>query len=550
MDFTPREIDAERAARYVAEGFWDDQTFGSLLADGLHEAAAQPFTVRSDRRPYRGTLGDVDALARQVAAGMRARGVRPGDAIAFQLPNWLEAAATFYAVAYLGAVVVPIVHFYGPKEVAYILARTRVKALVTADRFGAQDFLANLDTMRTDLPDLEWVAVVGDTVGPGNIAFDSLLAHGSLDELARVDPSAPALVAYTSGTTSDPKGVVHAHRTIGAEIRQLGGVQPDAALAGAGLSPSPPSITGAPVGHGIGMIAALLMPVAGRRPIHLIDVWEPGKVLQAMLDEGCSAGQGSTFFLTSLLDHPDFDPVRHVALMPVIGLGGSAVPAAVGERAERLGITTTRSFGSTEHPSITGCSAVSPRDKRLNTDGAPLPGVEMRLVDDDGRDVAVGEPGEIWSRGPDCFVGYTDPALTAAAFAPGGWYMTGDVGVLDIDGYLAITDRKKDIIIRGGENVSAAEVEEILVRMPDVAEVAVVAAPDARLGEIGCAHFRMLRGAPAPDLVATRAALERAGLARQKWPELIREVQEFPRTPSGKIQKFVLRQRLREELGQ
>jgi acyl-CoA synthetase (AMP-forming)/AMP-acid ligase II len=125
--------------------------------------------------------------------------------------------------------------------------------------------------------------------------------------------------------------------------------------------------------------------------------------------------------------------------------------------------------------------------------------------------------------------------------------MTGDVGVLDADGYLAITDRKKDIIIRGGENVSAAEVEEILVRMPGVAEVAVVAAPDARLGEIGCAHFRMLTGTAAPDLDAVRAALEAAGLARQKWPELVREVSEFPRTPSGKIQKFVLRERLRAE---
>ena len=214
------------------------------------------------------------------------------------------------------------------------------------------------------------------------------------------------------------------------------------------------------------MLAALLMPVHGRRPIHLIDVWDPKRVLQAMLEEGCSAGQGATVFLTSLLDHPDFDPVRHVALMPVIGLGGAAVPAAVGERAERLGITTTRSFGSTEHPSITGCSAEAPRDKRLNTDGAPLPGVEIRLVDDDGNDVELGEPGEIWSRGPDCFVGYTDPAVTAAAFSPDGWFMTGDVGVFDADGYLAITDRKKDIIIRGGENVSAAEVEEILVRMP------------------------------------------------------------------------------------
>jgi acyl-CoA synthetase (AMP-forming)/AMP-acid ligase II len=183
----------------------------------------------------------------------------------------------------------------------------------------------------------------------------------------------------------------------------------------------------------------------------------------------------------------------------------------------------------------------------LNTDGAPLPGVEIRLVDDDGNDVEAGEPGEIWSRGPDCFVGYTDPVVTHAAFSPDGWFMTGDVGVLDPDGYLAITDRKKDIIIRGGENVSAAEVEEILVRMPGVAEVAVVAAPDARLGEIGCVHFRMLTGASAPDLAAVQAALEAAGLARQKWPELVREVTEFPRTPSGKIQKFVLRERLRAE---
>jgi acyl-CoA synthetase (AMP-forming)/AMP-acid ligase II len=203
-------------------------------------------------------------------------------------------------------------------------------------------------------------------------------------------------------------------------------------------------------------------------------------VLAAMLEDGLSSGQGSTYFLTSLLDHPDFDE-RHARLMPNIGLGGSAVPAAVGERAERLGINTMRSFGSTEHPSITGSTFDTPREKRLHTDGRPLPGVEMRLVDDNGRDVERGEQGEIWSRGPDCFVGYTDPEITKSAFTADGWFMTGDVGVLDADGYLAITDRKKDIIIRGGENVSAAEVEELLIRLPGVAEVAVVAAPDARL---------------------------------------------------------------------
>src|SRR3954469_1942731 len=157
MDFTPRDTDPERAERYVQEGFWRDESLGALLAAGLTEAGDHPFDVRSDRKPYRGTLRDVDALARRAAAGMRARGIRSGDVVAFQLPNWIEAAVTFYAVTYLGAVVVPIVHFYGPKEVGYILKKTRVKALVTADRFGHQDFLANLATLRDTLPDLEWV---------------------------------------------------------------------------------------------------------------------------------------------------------------------------------------------------------------------------------------------------------------------------------------------------------------------------------------------------------------------------------------------------------
>jgi acyl-CoA synthetase (AMP-forming)/AMP-acid ligase II len=387
------------------------------------------------------------------------------------------------------------------------------------------------------------VAIVGertsDSVDPRDVAFRDLVADEPLLDIPAVDPTTPALVAYTSGTTSDPKGVVHSHRTINAEIHQLAGMQADRG--------GPATITGAPVGHGIGMLAALLIPVYRRSEIHLIDVWDPGRVLQAMLDDGLSAGQGSTFFLTSLLDHPDYDPERHVPLMPFIGLGGSAVPAAVGERCAAMGIEIARSFGSTEHPSITGSTPDAPHEKRVTTDGVPLPGVEIRLVDDDGKDVDVGTPGEIWSRGPELFVGYTDAAATRAAFSADGWFMTGDIGVLDDDGYLAITDRKKDIIIRGGENVSAQEVEEILVRMPDVAEVAVVAAPDARLGEVACAYFRMQPGHPAPDLVGVRAYLERAGIARQKWPEHLRSVDEFPRTASGKVQKFVLREQLRTE---
>jgi acyl-CoA synthetase (AMP-forming)/AMP-acid ligase II len=210
---------------------------------------------------------------------------------------------------------------------------------------------------------------------------------------------------------------------------------------------------------------------------------------------------------------------------------------AVTERATRLGIKVFRSYGSTEHPSITGCTVDDPEDKRLTTDGRPLPGVELRLEDD----------GEIVSRGPDCCLGYTDPELTASVFADDGWYRTGDVGVLDGDGYLTITDRVSDIIIRGGENISAQEVEELMLGLDAIAEVSVVAAPDARLGERAAAVVRLRGEGTAPSLEAVRDHLAAAGLARQKWPESLHVVDEFPRTPSGKVKKFELRRLLRED---
>jgi acyl-CoA synthetase (AMP-forming)/AMP-acid ligase II len=280
-------------------------------------------------------------------------------------------------------------------------------------------------------------------------------------------------------------------------------------------------------------------------PIHLVDVWDPAAVLRIMLEHQLAAGSGSTFFLQSLLDHPDITPAHH-ALMRYTGLGGAAVPAAIAERARDLGISIVRKYGSTEHPSITGVLHSEPEHKRLSTDGRAGVGVEIRIVDDDGKDVEAGTPGEILSRGPDCCVGYTDPGLDAVAFDDQGWYRTEDVGVLDEDGWLRITDRKKDIIIRGGENVSAVEVEELLVRVPGVLEAVVVAGPDARLGERVCAFLRMDQGLPPPGLDVVRNALDQAGLARQKWPEELHAGDDLPRTPSGKVQKAVLRQRLRD----
>jgi acyl-CoA synthetase (AMP-forming)/AMP-acid ligase II len=231
-----------------------------------------------------------------------------------------------------------------------------------------------------------------------------------------------------------------------------------------------------------------------------------------------------------------------------VGLGGAPVPVALAERAASHGIEIIRAYGSTEHPSITGCSFDDPVGKRHGTDGRPLPGVEIRLLDAEGRPVADGDPGEIWSRGPDLCVGYTDPALTDTAFDAEGWYRSGDMGTLDADGFLTITDRLNDVIIRGGENISAAEIETAIAELPHVAEVAVVAAPDERLGEHACAIVRLAPEAPSIDLRAITEHLERVGVARQKWPEELRIVQDLPRTASGKVRKVDLRAQLRMEV--
>jgi len=527
-----RSVPEELVRRYLSEGWWNDVTLGTTVADGLSSMRDVAFRVHSEVRPWRGTFGDVDRAARSLAASLRARGVVPGDVVVFQLPNWVEAGITFWAAAYLGAVVVPIVHFYGAKEVGYILRATSPRVIVTPERFGHSDYLSTYETVLSDsgTDDEPLWLVVGHESQRGLPAratpFESILGDAPIASPASVDPDAPAIVAFTSGTTRDPKGVIHSHRTIGFETRQLDYMFPKG---------GPPQITGAPVGHFIGMVNAFLVPLLRHRPVNLVDVWNPAAILRLMEAEGLGVTGGATYFLTSLLDHPGFTE-RHLARMPFAGLGGSPVPVAVMERMTALGIKSFRSYGSTEHPSITGCLLDDPEEKRLGTDGRPLPGVEIQLA----------EGGEIQSRGPDCFVGYVDPTLTAKVVDADGWYHTGDVGVLDDEGYLSITDRVSDVIIRGGENISAQEVEELLMNLGAVAEVSVVAAPDPRLGEHAAAVFRIREGVSAPTLAAVREHLAAAGLARQKWPESLHRVDEFPRTPSGKVQKFLLRQQLRE----
>ena len=504
-----RNIPAELKNRYEDEGWWTQETLGVLLARGLQASPDAGFWVHSAVRPFSGTFRDVETLARRLAAGLRARGVGPGDVIAIQLPNWMEAAVAFWASAFLGSVIVPIVHFYGRKELAHILGTSKPRVFITAEEFGRMKFQ----------PDLcAGIPIVG-LVGKD---FDDLLDDEPMAGTVPADPASPALIAFTSGTTRDPKGVIHSHQTLGFETRQL-------------LENYPPDrgrqLTGTPVGHFIGMLGAFLIPMLEGAPIDLCDVWDPGQALKLIERDGLSIGGGPPYFVTSLLDHPDCTP-EHMSHFTTVGLGGSTVPAAVTRRLADLGIFVFRSYGSTEHPSITGSRPSAPEDKRLYTDGNPRPGVEIRL----------GPDGEIFSRGPDLCLGYTDPELTAKAFDDDGWYRTGDVGVLDEDGYLTITDRKADVIIRGGENISALEVEELLLTMPAVAEAVVVSTPDARLGERAAAVLRIKPGHAMPSIEEVREHFKRTGAAPQKWPEELHQVDDYPRTASGKVQKFRVRQ--------
>jgi len=510
--FTGQTVPAELKQRYEAEGWWTSDTLGDLLAAAVSAHPQHPFRVYSTVRPYAGTFADVELIARRLAAGLRSRGVGPGDVIAFQLPNWMEAAATFWAATLLGAVVVPIVHFYGRKELGYILRAARPKVFITAAEFGRMKYEPETGA------DVPIVAVVDRD-------FDDLLVAEPMPGVAATDPAGPALIAFTSGTTRDPKGVVHSHQTLGFELRQLNENHP--------RNPAG-SVMALPVGHFIGMLGGLLCPVLEGAPIHLCDAWDPALVLQLMLRDGVGFGGGPAYFITSLLDHPDFTE-EHLGLMPYLGLGGSAIPVAVTRRLTDLGLVVTRSYGSTEHPSITGSRPDAPVDKRLRTDGNARTGVEIRIAPD----------GEILSRGPDLCLGYLDDALTAQAFDADGWYHTGDVGILDEDGYLTITDRKADVIIRGGENISAIEVEETLLALPPVAEAVVVAGPDPKFGERVVALLRLKPGESMPTLAQVREHFAAAGIARQKWPEELHEAGDFPRTPSGKVQKYLVRQQVR-----
>ena len=519
---------------YRARGLWGSRTFNDALEEGCTVTFPdRRFIVASPDRPAEMTFRQMHERGLQLAGALQALGLRKGDVLAMEMPNWMEACLTYHACAALGVVVTPIIHIYQAKEVEFILRQSRAKVFMVPDNWRGVDYLAMVQEIRPRLPELENVIVVGEKVPDDCLSFDDVAARATPDfPRPDISPDEPHILAYTSGTTSDPKGVVHSHNTLLSELRAI--------HAASGGGPKDVFLCPNPIGHIAGIYSALIAPfVLGYKALVLMDGWDPTWALQLIQDHKITFTGGATFFLATLLNAPDFKDYDTSSLRE-FGLGGAGVPPTLVEQADAIGWWSMRAYGCTEHPSITMGTKDDPLEKRAHTDGRPMLDVDVRLIDDDGNDVAPGDEGEVISRGPDQFLGYMDPAMDADAFTDDGWFRTGDIGRFDADGYLANTDRKKDIIIRGGENISAREVEEILAEHPKVQEAAVTPISDERYGERVCA-FVITRDAQGLTLEEVLEHFKARGVAKQKTPERLEIVDAFPRTLSGKVQKYVLR---------
>ncbi|MGH2828977.1 MAG: AMP-binding protein [Actinomycetota bacterium] len=522
---------------YRDRGLWGRTTFNQSLEDGcLRKWPDGQFIVASPTRPARTTYREMYQEGMRLAGGLHAFGLRQGDVMAMEMPNWLEACLLYHAATALGVVVTPIIHIYQAKEVEFILRQSKAKVFVVPDDWHGIDYPAMVAQIRPRLPDLEQVIVVGDKVPDGCVAYSDLAARATTDFPAPpIAPDDAHILAYTSGTTADPKGVVHSHNTLLAEVRGISAAN--------GGGPGDVFLCPNPIGHIAGIYSALIAPFSlGYKTLVLMDGWDPRWALELIQEHRITRTGGATFFLATLLNAPDLDQFDTSSLQ-LFGLGGAGVPPSLVEQADARGWPAHRSYGCTEHPSITMGLTDAPLAKRAYTDGRPSLDVEVKLVDDDGNVVPAGGEGEICSRGPDQFLGYMDPAMDAEAFDDDGWFRTGDIGRFDADGYLTITDRKKDIIIRGGENISAGEVEAILAKHEKVQESAVTSVPDDMYGERVCA-FVITRDNQPLTLDEVIEHFKKEGVAKQKTPERLEIVTQLPRTLSGKVQKYVLRREL------
>ena len=525
---------AGRRQRHESAGEWPVEGASGLLAKRIAATPDRLFVIDGSRRV---TFAEAGRLAEALAAGLRALGIGAGDVVSWQLPSWIEGALLTIALDRLGAVSNPILPIYRASEVGFVLRQARSKALIVPGVFRGFDHRELAREVRAGAPGLEHVLVVRSEPLPGMRSLDDLLETPATRPLppSPLGPHDLASLFYTSGTTSEPKGVRHTTSTLGSYARV------NATTLGSG--PGDVSLLQFPLTHIGGIGAFVLMPIlVGSRCVYL-DVWTPEAALERIEREGVTSAGGPPAILQGILASPSFRCERVSTLRTAASGAADVSPELIRRVRRELAPSSFRAYGMTECPMLTTGRGDDPEEKCLFTDGRPSVGCEVRIVDEAGRDLPRGKEGEILAFGPQLCTGYLDASLDAEAFTADGFFRSGDLGVLDGDGYLTVTGRKKDIIIRKGENLSAKAIEDALAAHPAVAEVAVIGVPDAGRGELVCACVVLRPGTGALELRELDAFLTARGVMRQKIPERIEILAELPRNATGKVRKFELRAR-------
>jgi acyl-CoA synthetase (AMP-forming)/AMP-acid ligase II len=522
---------AELAARAVAEGDWPNRT----VADYAGERSAEdPERVLLIDDQVQLTAGGLYERALRLGSWFLTLGLKPGDVVSFQLPNWWEAAVINIAAAMIGVVVNPIVPINRDAEVTYMLGTARSRVIFIPSTFRKFDYAAML---RRVLPALEVpphvVIVRGDS--DEFESFEAILeAAAPMQAPSTVDPNAVKLLMYTSGTTGRPKAVLHTHNTINADAVKM---KPAMALTEQDITFSPSPIT-----HVSGYLWALNMPWYGNIPAVMVDVWEPAHAFELLQKYSCSFALGATPFLRDLI-RVARESGRTLEHLRYYLCGGASVPPSLIYEAAELfpNCIPWRNFGATEAPTMTrGPKTRDDLKMGAETDGK-LYRAEVKILDVvTGMPVVPGEEGEVLVREPSMAVGYAQPEDNEGAYDEEGFFHMGDLVRVTDDGLITCTGRKKDLIIRAGENISAKEIEDVLSHSAKVAEVAVVSMPSDRTGEAICA-FIVPADATGPSFAEVTEMIREAGLARQKTPEHLEIVPELPKTAAGKIRKDVLR---------
>ncbi|GAA0319508.1 cyclohexanecarboxylate-CoA ligase [Sphingomonas oligophenolica] len=510
--------DADRARVAYDSGWWRRET----CADALHRAAKQdPARILLIDGAVRLSAGALNARAERLASALLRR-FAPGSVVSFMLPNWHEAAEIYLATMLAGMVAHPVLPSLREHDLRFMLADIGSRIIFVPAEFRGYDYGAMMSRVAAELERCPDIVVVRGDAGP-HIAYATLAAEGGTTPLPALDPDDVRMVMYTSGTTGRPKGVLHTHNSLNALIRQIGChwlVEPGDRF----LVPSP-------ISHIGGSIYAFEMPLLLGSTAVLMEKWDPDAAIGIMLAERCTHMAGATPFLQHLLAAARAADTRLPDLKLFICGGASVPPTLVREASAYLDkAVVSRVYGSTEVPVTTiGVIDRDDIDHAAETDGRP--GIAT---------VKIAADGEIRARGPQMLVGYVHPEDEASAFDEEGFYRTGDQGKWVDDGYLVVTGRIKDLIIRNGENISPKEIEDLLVAHPGIAEIAIVGIPDARTGERAVAVV-VPRGDAAPDVAGLGAFLATHGVARFKYPEQVALWEKLPKNDAGKVLKQAIR---------